>query len=132
MQLVPGDVVEISVGTKVPADIRLATLLSPELRVDQSILTGESGSVSKETDAIEQSKAVYQDQTNVAFSVSQTPDGDGSAMEFVKFESFLVVVHAIHIHTHKRKYNQTIVMHLFSSPSFSPFLISQTYCRVQL
>lgn len=45
-ELVPGDVVEITVGDRVPADLRLLQIVTPCLRVDQAILTGE-GSVSK-------------------------------------------------------------------------------------
>lgn len=51
-ELVPGDVVEICVGSRVPADIRLTELHSTTLRVDQSILTGESHEVMKSIDAI--------------------------------------------------------------------------------
>ncbi|WP_231687187.1 magnesium-translocating P-type ATPase [Arthrobacter alpinus] len=40
VELVPGDVVKLSLGTVVPADIRL--LVSEELLCDESILTGES------------------------------------------------------------------------------------------
>ncbi len=36
----------------------------------QSILTGESHSVEKFTDAVTVQKAVYQDKTNILFSVS--------------------------------------------------------------
>ncbi|KAJ6216640.1 hypothetical protein RDWZM_007797, partial [Blomia tropicalis] len=46
-EIVPGDMVEISVGDKVPADIRLIKIFSTTLRVDQSILTGESVSTRK-------------------------------------------------------------------------------------
>uniref|UniRef100_A0A646QHU7 Calcium-transporting ATPase n=1 Tax=Hemiscolopendra marginata TaxID=943146 RepID=A0A646QHU7_9MYRI len=66
--IVPGDVVEISVGDKVPADIRLMKIYSTTLRVDQSILTGESVSVIKHTDAIPDPRAVNQDKKNILFS----------------------------------------------------------------
>lgn len=67
-ELVPGDVVEMAVGSKVPADIRVLQLLSSDFRVDQSILTGESESVSKSTGALSMVKAVNQDKVNMVFS----------------------------------------------------------------
>ncbi|KAM6553200.1 hypothetical protein CsatB_013962 [Cannabis sativa] len=67
-ELVPGDVVEISVGCKIPADMRMIEMLSNELRVDQAILTGESCSVEKELESAITTKAVYQDKTNILFS----------------------------------------------------------------
>lgn len=69
-EIVPGDIVEVSVGDKVPADIRLIKIYSTTLRVDQSILTGESVSVIKHTDPIPDPKAVNQDKKNICFSVS--------------------------------------------------------------
>lgn len=46
-ELVPGDIVELRVGDKVPADMRILHLISSTLRVEQSSLTGESMSVNK-------------------------------------------------------------------------------------
>ncbi|XP_073159366.1 calcium-transporting ATPase 3, endoplasmic reticulum-type isoform X2 [Henckelia pumila] len=66
--LVPGDIVEVSVGCKIPADMRMIEMLSDQLRVDQAILTGESFSVEKELDATNVTNAVYQDKTNILFS----------------------------------------------------------------
>lgn len=59
-EIVPGDIVEISVGDKIPADIRLIKIFSTTLRIDQSILTGESVSVIKHTEAIPDPRAVNQ------------------------------------------------------------------------
>uniref|UniRef100_A0A2P2M3K3 Calcium-transporting ATPase n=1 Tax=Rhizophora mucronata TaxID=61149 RepID=A0A2P2M3K3_RHIMU len=67
-ELVPGDVVEVSVGCKVPADLRMIEMLSDQLRVDQAILTGESCSVEKELKSTIATNAVYQDKTNILFS----------------------------------------------------------------
>jgi len=43
--LVPGDVVEVKIGDRVPADVRVAQLVSISLQVDQAPLTGEPISV---------------------------------------------------------------------------------------
>ncbi|KAL7590676.1 hypothetical protein Lser_V15G38458 [Lactuca serriola] len=48
-ELVPGDIVELRVGDKVPADMRVLNLISSTLRMEQGSLTGESEAVSKTT-----------------------------------------------------------------------------------
>jgi len=73
--LVPGDIVEVSVGDKVPADIRVINIKSTVLRIDQSILTGESVSVLKHTDAIPDDRATNQDKTNLLFSGTNVATG---------------------------------------------------------
>lgn len=78
--LVPGDIVEVSVGCKIPADMRLIELLSDHLRVDQAILTGESSSVEKDVDSTSAINAVYQDKTNTLFSGTVVVAGRGRAV----------------------------------------------------
>ncbi|XP_034252460.1 calcium-transporting ATPase sarcoplasmic/endoplasmic reticulum type isoform X2 [Thrips palmi] len=74
-EIVPGDIVEVSVGDKIPADIRLIKIYSTTLRIDQSILTGESVSVIKHTDAIPDPRAVNQDKKNILFSGTNVAAG---------------------------------------------------------
>lgn len=51
-ELVPGDIVELKVGDKVPADMRVLQLISSTLRIEQGSLTGESAAVNKTTKAV--------------------------------------------------------------------------------
>jgi Ca2+ transporting ATPase len=74
-EIVPGDIVEVSVGDKIPADIRLIKIYSTTIRIDQSILTGESVSVIKHTDAIPDPRAVNQDKKNILFSGTNVAAG---------------------------------------------------------
>jgi len=74
-EIVPGDIIEVSVGDKIPADLRLIKIYSTTLRIDQSILTGESVSVIKHTDAIPDPKAVNQDKKNILFSGTNVSAG---------------------------------------------------------
>ncbi|KAJ5748095.1 uncharacterized protein N7511_009791 [Penicillium nucicola] len=78
--LVPGDVIQIAVGDRVPADCRLLAIHSNSFRVDQAILTGESESVSKETKAIKDQQAVKQDQINMLFSGTTVVNGHATAL----------------------------------------------------
>ncbi|KAH7074336.1 ATPase, Ca++ transporting, ubiquitous [Auriculariales sp. MPI-PUGE-AT-0066] len=79
-ELVPGDIVSIAVGDKIPADCRLLSITSSSFRVDQVILTGESQSVSKSLDVVPDPKAVKQDQTNMLFSGTTVVNGTAHAL----------------------------------------------------
>ena len=46
-RLVPGDIIQIQIGDKVPADCRLLQLKTTTLRVEESALTGESKTIMK-------------------------------------------------------------------------------------
>ncbi|XP_039292332.1 LOW QUALITY PROTEIN: calcium-transporting ATPase sarcoplasmic/endoplasmic reticulum type [Nilaparvata lugens] len=74
-EIVPGDIVEISVGDKIPADLRIIKIYSTTLRIDQSILTGESVSVIKHTDPVPDPRAVNQDKKNILFSGTNVAAG---------------------------------------------------------
>lgn len=74
VDLVPGDVITLAVGDKVPADSRVLSISSASFTVDQALLTGESYSVSKSTGVVADPDAVKQDMTNMLFSVSRRAD----------------------------------------------------------
>ncbi|XVF36444.1 hypothetical protein REPUB_Repub19eG0059100 [Reevesia pubescens] len=79
-ELVPGDIVEVSVGSKIPADMRMIEMLTDQLRVDQAILTGESSSVEKDLESNIATNAVYQDKTNILFSGTIVVSGRARAV----------------------------------------------------
>src|SRR5438034_1133399 len=79
-ELVPGDLVSVAVGDRIPADCRLLSIQSNSFRVDQAILTGESESVAKDTKKIKDKRAVKQDQTNMLFSGTTVVTGHAIAI----------------------------------------------------
>jgi calcium-translocating P-type ATPase len=74
-EVVPGDVVLLAAGGRVPADARLVAL--KDLRVDESALTGESQAVVKTTEAIGDERAVPGDQLAMAFAGTTVVRGRG-------------------------------------------------------
>merc|ERR1712223_468068 len=74
-EIIPGDIVEVSVGDKIPADVRIIEILSTTLRIDQSILTGESVSVIKHNEPVPDPRAVNQDKKNLIFSGTNVAAG---------------------------------------------------------
>lgn len=73
-ELVPGDVVLLQSGDKVPADIRLLHLRT--LQIEEAALTGESVPVEKMTEPVAEN-AVLGDRRNMAFSGSLVTYGTG-------------------------------------------------------
>jgi len=56
-ELVPGDIVHVHVGDKIPADLRIIKLLTTTMRIDESSLTGESATVLKDVGALSKEMA---------------------------------------------------------------------------
>ncbi len=73
-ELVPGDIVFIESGDKVPADLRL--IEEKNLRIDESILTGESTAVGKNIQQMEESGQAS-DCFNIAFAGTTVTSGRG-------------------------------------------------------
>ncbi|PVE25453.1 carbonate dehydratase [Microvirga sp. KLBC 81] len=73
-ELVPGDIVLLEAGDRVPADLRL--LRARSLRIDEAILTGESVPVEKRTGPVAPDAALG-DRTCMAFSGSLAVAGQG-------------------------------------------------------
>ncbi|MGM0427671.1 MAG: cation-translocating P-type ATPase [Thermodesulfobacteriota bacterium] len=71
-ELVPGDVIFLQSGDKVPADVRLFD--TRELRIDESTLTGESLSVQKEDVKLPE-ETVLSDRRNMAYSSTLVTHG---------------------------------------------------------
>lgn len=78
VKLVPGDIVLLSSGDKVPADIRL--LESRELRIDESLLTGESQEVEKNAEEVLEEDSPLGDRVNMAYAGSAVTSGRGKGV----------------------------------------------------
>jgi Ca2+-transporting ATPase len=75
--LVPGDVLLLKVGQRVPADARLLETFG--LEVNESSLTGESFSVTKDSAAVLPKETRITDQTNMLFAGTVITRGRGKA-----------------------------------------------------
>lgn len=76
--LVPGDIVFLKVGQRVPADARL--LEAYGLEIDESMLTGESFPVSKDAAAVLAGETPIPDQANMVFSGTIVTRGRSKAL----------------------------------------------------
>ncbi|MBC3194713.1 cation-transporting P-type ATPase [Pseudonocardia sp. C8] len=74
-ELVPGDVVPLAAGARVPADLRLTETWG--LRVDEAALTGESVTVPKDARRVVDDDADLGDRANLAFAGTTVAAGRG-------------------------------------------------------
>ena len=93
-QLVPGDIVRLSSGDKVPADMRL--LEAHSFQVEEASLTGETEAVTKQANSVEE-KAVLGDRKSMVYSGTKVRHGTaigvvtatGSATELGKIDRMI-------------------------------------------
>ena len=74
-ELVPGDLVVLAAGARVPADGRVVE--SVRLQVEEAALTGESQAVTKTFDSLPDQDAAIGDRRNMAFLGTTITDGRG-------------------------------------------------------
>ncbi|HTZ42116.1 MAG TPA: magnesium-translocating P-type ATPase [Candidatus Omnitrophota bacterium] len=76
-ELVPGDLIVLNIGDKVPADLRI--IESKNLEIDESILTGESVPVRKISSPVKKAARI-QDYANYAFEGTIISNGEALAV----------------------------------------------------
>lgn len=77
LQLVPGDIIILGEGEKVPADARL--IQGSNVRIDEALLTGESEPITKTVDPLQGEKQIYE-QSNLLFQGSFVISGEATAI----------------------------------------------------
>lgn len=75
--LVPGDIILLNAGDKIPADARLISV--SELECNEAALTGESAAIMKNTEKVEE-KSALGDRTNMVFTGTVVTRGAGEAI----------------------------------------------------
>ncbi len=74
-EVVPGDIIHLRTGDKIPADGRLFE--SFNLKIDEGALTGESIPVEKQTAALARGNVSVADRNNMAFAGTAVTYGRG-------------------------------------------------------
>jgi Ca2+-transporting ATPase len=79
-EVVPGDVILLEQGDKIPADGRIIDTFN--LTVDEAALTGESQAVQKEIKTLNESNLPIQQQSNIVFMGTYISTGRGKAVVY--------------------------------------------------
>ncbi len=77
-EAVVGDVIRVTTGDRLPADIRI--IKANELETEESTLTGESLPVQKTSNVIHQKNIAMQDQHNIGFKGTLVTKGNGQGI----------------------------------------------------
>lgn len=78
--LVPGDIVKVSQGMVIPADIRLIS--AKNLGIDESVITGESFPAEKTADELKTQQETPQGLRNTAFMGTNVETGEGTGVVY--------------------------------------------------
>ena len=78
VDLVPGDIIILESGDKIPADARLTEVIA--LQVSEAILTGESNPVVKKTDKLDKENLSIGDRVNMVYKDTSVVFGRGKAL----------------------------------------------------
>jgi Mg2+-importing ATPase len=78
--LVPGDIVKVSQGSVVPADIRL--IAAKNLSINESVITGESFPAEKTPEALKIQGKTPQELNNIAFMGTNVETGEGTGVVY--------------------------------------------------
>jgi len=76
-ELVPGDLIHLKEGERVPADVRIVEIETSNFIINQSIFTGETQQVYKISEQINNDQLGIIDRTNIAFSSTSVIYGSG-------------------------------------------------------
>ncbi|MDH3707559.1 MAG: HAD-IC family P-type ATPase, partial [Acidimicrobiia bacterium] len=77
-ELVPGDIVVLQVGDRIPADLRLVEAIN--LQTDEAPLTGESLPVEKQTEPVAEPEIAVGDRLDMAYSGTAVTYGRGQGV----------------------------------------------------
>ncbi|XP_050499261.1 calcium-transporting ATPase type 2C member 1 isoform X4 [Diabrotica virgifera virgifera] len=77
-ELVPGDVVLLNIGDRIPADVRLFE--AHDLTLDESSFTGETEPAKKNTDSVIRPNGAHSSNTNIAFMGTLVRNGTGKGV----------------------------------------------------
>lgn len=77
-ELVPGDIVLLNAGDTVPADLRL--METDALKINEASLTGESNTIDKKPDPLQEENPPLGDRTNMAFKGTAITSGKGKGL----------------------------------------------------
>lgn len=116
--IVPGDVILLSAGDLIPADVRLIS--STDLFVDQSLLTGESLPVQKDSTMVQDQSQQFLEAKNMCFMGTHVQNGSATA-----------VVVATGIHTYLGTVAEKIVEQQ-TTTSFERWIKSFTFLMIRI